>query len=811
MDTKTLEQLDYVRIRTIIAGYCMSSEGKSFLSERLPFTSQTDIDSWKIPASEWKLYLDAGKTGAIRPWDACAHLFSKLKVEGAVLELEQAYALGQFTISVQHLKTSLTDVELNIPHLIDKAASLPPLDGARDAIFRIIDASGQLRDLAELRDIRRNISSIRRDIENTMKSYTSDSGLRDALQSDVPALRSDRQVLAIKANFRGRVKGIVHEVSQTGQTVYIEPEDIVQKNNDLVQEEHRLSQEIRRILKELTSSLGVFYDDFAYAQSIMVALDAAFAAARWGKSVQGTFALETTDYQNLKLVKARHPLLGESCVPIDVEFTLNCRVLIITGPNTGGKTVTLKTIALFVLLNQSGFPIPANEGSCLPVFSSVFADIGDEQSLDQSLSTFSGHMKNIGLMLSKSDANSLVLLDELGSGTDPQEGGAIAMAVLDSLIERNAMVLVTTHHGILKNYGYTHPSCTNASVEFDSQTLSPTYRILMGVPGESHALDIARRSGLPSLVADKAQSYMDNNEADVSVLIRGLTAKHEEAALLEKELRKKELLINDKWRKVDLKSLSLKQKELELREEGYRKSKSFLDESRKMLENLVRELKEGEGDITRDKTLKVKETIAYLSQSVEAENESLSQEKESLYITMYEDDKPKNFVELASGIPVEIRSSRMKGTIIGTAKKGLWLVQVGSVKMTIKENDLSPTEVKALKPSVSIEMVKEDAGSSTDSSSRVSFSNPENSVMTAKPAFELRLLGMRYEEAMKTLERQLDLCAIHNLQSFSIIHGKGNGILQQGVHTFLKQYSGVKEFHFARPEDGGTGKTYVTL
>ncbi|HOE08793.1 MAG TPA: endonuclease MutS2 [Treponemataceae bacterium] len=809
MDIKTLEQLDYVRIRSTIAGYCMSSEGKALLLERLPFTSQSDIDSWKIPASEWKLYLDAGKTGALKPWEPCAHLFSKLPVEGAVLELDQVYALGQFCISASHLKSSLSSVELNIPHLMNKSSSLPSLEGANDAIFRIIDASGQLRDLSELRDIRRSISSIRRDIENTMRSYTSDVSLRDALQSDVPALRSDRQVLAVKANFRGKVRGIVHEVSQTGQTVYIEPDDIVQKNNDLVQEEHRLSQEIRRILKELTSSLKEFYDSFVQSHAIMLELDASFAAARWGKEVQGTFAFETSGERGLTLKKARHPLLGSSCVPIDVEFTQNCRVLIITGPNTGGKTVTLKTIALFALLNQSGFPIPANEGSSLPVFSSVFADIGDEQSLDQSLSTFSGHMKNIGLMLSQADKSSLVLLDELGSGTDPQEGGAIAMAVLDTLIERNAMVLVTTHHGILKNYGYTHSSCTNASVEFDSQTLSPTYRILMGVPGESHALDIARRSGLPVTVADKAQRYMENNEADVSELIKGLTAKHGEAALLEKELRKKEQYINEKWRKVDLKSLSLKQKELELREEGYKKSKSFLDESRRMLENLVRELKEGEGTITREKTLKVKETIALLSQSVDEENESLSIEKES-YLSAVKDDEDKILScsqELSPGCPVIIRSSKMKGEIIGKAKKDSWLVQVGSLKMTVSEKDLIPCEGKVHKPSISIEMEKEDVSSD----SRVSFSSPESSVMSAKPAFELRLLGMRYEEAMKALERQLDLCAIHHLNSFSVIHGKGNGILQQGVHQYLKNYGGIKEFHFALPEDGGTGKTYVNL
>lgn len=801
MDTKTLEQLDYFRLRAIISGFCMSEEGKDLVSQRLPYTQSLELSKQKEIASQWKIFLDSGKTGALKGWPVCAHLFPKTTVQGAVLELEEVFSLGQFCTAVQILKQNFENLDLPVPLLLDLINSIAPLDGPRDAIFRILDASGQLRDLPELRDIRKKISIIQRDIENTMRSYTNDVHLRDVLQSDVPALRSDRQVLAVKANFRGRVRGIVHEVSQTGQTVYIEPDDIVQKNNELVQEEFHLAQEVRRILRDLTSLLGTYYEDFLSSHQTMVLLDASFASARWGKEHGCIFAFNANEDQPLSLIKARHPLLGDGCVPIDVTFQKGCRVLILTGPNTGGKTVTLKTIALFSLLNQSAFPIPAQEGSYLPFFSSVFADIGDEQSLDNSLSTFSGHMKNIGQMLTKADENSLVLLDELGSGTDPQEGGAIAMAVLDSLIEQNAMVLVTTHHGILKNYGYTHSSCLNASVEFDSQTLSPTYRILMGVPGESHALDIARRSGLPHLIADKAQGYMENNQADVSALIRGLTEKHEEVARLEKEMHKKDAYISEKWRKVDLKSLALKQKELELREGGCRRSQQFLDENRKMLENLVRELKEG--DITREKTLKVKETIACLTQSVEEDQRVLQQEKEHLHTIQNDTSVTESVHDLVPGDAVIIRTSRMKGTIINALKKKTYLVQVGSMKMTIAEKNLIADVAPSLVPSISIEM---DEGGSSEPN-RESYTSPEN----LKPSFELRLLGMRYEEAMKALEKQLDLCAIHNLSSFSVIHGKGNGILQKGVHQYLKQYPGVTEFHFARPEEGGSGKTYVRL
>ena len=375
---------------------------------------------------------------------------------------------------------------------------------------------------------------------------------------------------------------------------------------------------IARILKELTARLSPSSESLADSLSRMVFLDGIGAAARWGRDWRCVFA-EDIPHQDLgagesadsgeesvsrlRLRQARHPLLGSRAVPIDLVLTPGGRVLIITGPNTGGKTVSLKTVALFALLNQSGWPVPAAETTALPIFDFIGCDIGDEQSLDQSLSTFSGHMKNVAGILASATEKSLVLLDELASGTDPQEGSAIAMAVLDSLLERGSVVLATTHHGVLKNYGYTHPSCVNASVDFDENTLSPTYRILMGVPGESHALDIAKRNGLDPAVVAAARGYLASERADVSALIKGLTAKHEELARFEKDKRAEERDLREKRRKTDLRELQLRQKEVELREQGYRRLDRLFDESRKQLENLVREIREGE--LTREKTLRI--------------------------------------------------------------------------------------------------------------------------------------------------------------------------------------------------------------
>ncbi len=841
MEKKTLEQLDYFRIRDTIAGFCMTEEGKQVLMERSPFIDKKDMQLAKDEAREWRQYIESGSVRILNRWNPVQNYFSTLGVEGAVLELEEVYALGQFCRSCITIKNALGTKEggespfdsMELPHLTKLADSVQDLTSAESEIFKIIDNSGSMRDLPSIREIRASIVSIRSSIERLIKSYTTDSKIQDALQSNVPALRGNRQVLAVKANFKGRLKGIVHEVSQTGQTIYIEPDDVVQKNNDLIQEEFRLSQEVRRILKELTAKLSEYKEAFENSIESMIRFDCAYASARWGLENRATFCQDCNENNNLALIQARHPLLGEKAVPIDVEFHGDYRILILTGPNTGGKTVTLKTIALFSMLNQSGFPVLANEGSRLPFFTSIFADIGDEQSLDNSLSTFSAHMKNLGEMTERANDTSLLLLDELGSGTDPQEGAAISMAILDNLIEKNAFALVTTHQGVLKNYGYTHPTCINASVEFNEQTLKPTYRVLMGVPGESHALDIAQKSGLSEAIVTKAQSYMETGQADVSALIKGLNEKYEELSRTEIDFKKKEKYIHDKFRKVDLKELKLRQKELELQEQGYRKGKNFLDENRKMLENLVRELREGE--ITREKTLKVKQFIDDMTQSIKTEQERLGEGQEELqslrqnFDEKFEeenDERPgsrrkKNSstvkqhigskvtseqINFEKGMDVWVGSSRQQGVIIDKARKGSYLVQVGSMRLTVKESELQiAPQSKANGPSVVVEM------ETSKSTTHVKGGKNKSAADSEKPKFELRLLGMRREEALKALDRQMDLCVLYDLSTFSIIHGTGHGVLQEAVREYLTNLGSSVEFHFARPEDGGTGKTYVTL
>lgn len=806
MQKKILGQLDYFRIRKNIAFYCKTEEGKEALLERLPLKDKSEIKKLKDLGFEMKSYYAKGFASLIRPFEALANLFPKIKVEGSALSLEEIKLVGEFFLSVQKLHETKTAVFENLetqtafPNLFPLLESIPNLEKETEAVYRIIDKAGQMRDLPQLRAIRKSIASLQSSIDKSLKDHLHNPLLKDALQAELPALRGDRQVLAVKSNFRGRVKGIVHELSQTGQTLYIEPEDIVEKNNALVQEEHRLQIEIKKILQALCTELRPSIPLFQKAHEVFIFVDELNATALWAEAHHCHFAFENS----LSLLKARHPLLGETCVPIDVVFQKDCRVLIITGPNTGGKTVTLKTIALFALLNQAGFPIPAQEGSSLPIFSSIFADIGDEQSLDESLSTFSAHMKNISFSLSNADEDSLVLLDELGSGTDPQEGGAIAMAVLDALIEKKSTVLVTTHHGVLKNYGFTHPTCVNASVAFDSESLSPTYKILMGVPGESHAINIARKSGLPESIVEQAQHYMAGGDADVSALIKGLTEKIDMLSEKEKELNKKEQTTIESIKKADLKQLRLRQQELQLKDAQIKDSNRFLSESRKMLENLVREIREGE--LTKEMTKKVKDTIAVLGEGLEEEKKRQKEERsvleQDLFLQAQKDTESQNQnqkafdktspKEFQKDDRVIINSTKMKGIIVSKDKKNSYLVLVGSMKMSVSKNNLSLDTREVILGSPSIHFDK----------------SPDSD---AKPAFELRLLGMRGDEAIEAVERQLELCVLHNLSSFSIIHGKGDGILQTLVHDYLKNYPGIRDFHFAQAEDGGTGKTYVLM
>lgn len=827
MNEKTLEALSFFRIRDEIRGFCLTEEGASFIDNRLPFGCAPDevasLERAKNLGRNWETFFRSNKSSPLQSWLPITPYFPVLAVSGATLSQEGLFSFLQFTTSALKtadiLSSSKTTLHTTVLSNLAEKIPYPEIKTVWSLVARVIDSSGEVKDLPELREIKTRISKLQNEISNVLKKFTKNQSYQNFLESTVPVFRGERQVLAVKAQYKNRISGIVSGMSQSGMTLYIEPDEAVRKNNELIEEEFNLEQETKKVFQELTEKISGFLDELKTALEIMKELDATSAIAKWGMEKKCVWAnntstglsklrsdaiVETSPTEVPQLLQARHPLLGKSAVPLDIKFLDEKKVLIVTGPNTGGKTVALKTYALLAMLNQAGFPIPADEGSALPFYDDFYCDIGDEQSIDSSLSTFSSHMKNISDAVSNATENSLVLLDELGSGTDPHEGCAIAMAVLDKLIEKKATVLATTHHGLLKNYAHTNSSCINASMEFDSATLRPTYKILMGVPGESHALEIAEKSGLPVKIIEAAKSYIDGKQTDVTVLIKNLTEKYAELAEKDKIFEEKQHYIDRREKKLSESLNNIKKRELEVKRNELDKKERFLKESRKKLENLVRTIREGE--ITREKTLAVKNFVEEFQEKIENSKNDLEGREKNIKKAKAAATNASNATsDFQVGSIVLAGHSKSNATLLEKLKNGKWLVQAGSVKMQFPEEDLilvSATQ-KKMKATVTVELDETDYG--------------ENSIFKKTPSskesalYELRILGMRWDDAKKTLEKQLDLCALENFKNFSIIHGKGTGILQQNVQDFLSHYPTVKEFHFAAPEDGGFGKTYVTL
>lgn len=868
MDSRTLEILDYYRVRNQVAQFCASDEGRDEILSRKPFSFAEEFVPLKNLSREWNVCFASQKNISLKSWPEVRPLFQVIKTQGAFLPVEQFFAIGLFCISAHAIRQEILNnkIELKLKHLPSLVESLPSLEEAENEIFKIIDKNGAIKDLPELREIKSAISEFRREIEGAFKKITSDANFAQILESNIPVVRAQREVIAVKSSERSKVRGIIHEVSNTGRTVFVEPEEVVRLNNELLQKEFEYERAVRQILIALSEKLSAFYDDFVSALEIMVRLDATSAAAKWGEANGCHYAHELCEGQSVFLQAARHPLLmqtlgREATIPIDMKFLGEKKVIIITGPNTGGKTAAIKTFALLSLLNQSGFPIPAGEETRLPFFDAIFADIGDEQSLDDSLSTFSAHIKNIAAAVENATERSLVLLDELGSGTDGQEGAAIAMAVLDELLERKCFILVTTHQGALKNYGWTNPSCENASVEFDSVSMKPSYKIAMGIPGESHALEIAaaeaKRKPSFEKVVEGARKYIRTQEADVSTLIKGLSEKHSELDALLAEQKSKGEEIARREMKSQETQMKLRRREHDLKVAQSKEESRFLRETRRRLENLVRELREGE--ITREKTLGVRNFISELEQMEKIHGEQLDSEEENLLrdeekfqekINSQKDaeessqpysqvskhkkkSRRKNAEALLSATPtlpereipakkfraqfvegakVKLKSGGMEGQLLHKGKGDLWSVQFGAIKMEVEQKKLRLVQDTHTPLGYAQESHSQDAPSiiyelveKKDNSPQLDFF-PEN-----KPFFELRILGMRRDEAMKVLEKQIDLCVIHGLPSFSVIHGKGTGALQQAVQDYLSHSPAVSEFQFADANDGGFGKTYVQL
>lgn len=797
MDLTTGQTLDFFRIRDQVAGFCLTEEAKKLLQEE---SVLTETGALNLLRDEVKPFLDLlVRSGELPASDfpPVALALDHCAPEGSVLDGSQLKALARYATSAALWKRYLASREEKALQVW--ALRLADFSVLADQIHRVFDSQGEIIEDAvpSLVRLKGELSRTRTEIDQTARHWLKDSGNHDLWSGNNPTQKDGRTVLPLKTNFKGRIGAVVHDASASGATLYVEPYDLVEKNNKLVEVSNAWRAEVVKILRDFSAQVRDHREAFLTLTENMTRLDLYLSRARWGHAVKGAFPQMTKPGRPWKLVQARHPLLGETAVPINLELAEGVKVLLISGPNTGGKTVSLKTAGLLSLLHQFGLPIPAAPETILPVWDQVMTDIGDGQSLDQALSTFSSHMKRMAQILDTATDRSLVLLDEMASGTDPLEGGALGMSFLDCFLARGVSVLGTTHHGALKNFAYTKPGVKNASVEFDPAGHRPTYRILADVPGSSHALETAERVGIPADLVAQARSIIEGGETDVAEVIRNLKEKQLELRAREKEVEEKEQKFREEKRKNDLLQLRVKQYEGELKAQGLGEMNRFLAESRRQFEALVKEIREG--SLTAEK---IKEVRAFLDQTqgeAESQKERLHQEELQRALDTPEDDKEDSLPpppEWKGGMEVWVEPGRQRGTVVRTAGKGQVLVAVGAVRMTVKEAQLRPVGPKTMakvKPKTKVEVF------TSESTGGLS------------PVFTLDLRGQRLEEALLGLEKQIDLALLKGLTEFSVIHGLGEGVLQKGVQDYLKNRREVKSFFFSRPEEGGFGKTIVQL
>lgn len=774
MNERTLRALEFNEILIRLKEYAISDKTKKQINIDMFQTLEADVKKTLSEVDDALTMLRYRPVEMSGIQDITSYV-KRAKI-GSVLSVNELIAIKQMLNRKDMLIgvfNEFYDKEIELETLSHYERALPSERSLYNKIVETVDETGVLDHASStLLSIRKKISreesGIRTRLNDIMRKHSK------KLSDSLVTMRNNRYVLPVKADSQSEVKGIIHDVSTSGLTVYIEPMAIVEISNRIQHLREDEKNEVNKILAELTGLVAENEYDLLQIDEVLHILDLVFAKAKYGMSYKGTIPAIGTD-ESIHLVNAFHPLIDiEQVVKNDILVDRDTTGIIITGPNTGGKTVTIKTIGLSVIMAQCGIPIPALDGSRLRLFESIFADIGDEQSIEQSLSTFSSHLTNIADILNRVDEKSLVILDELGAGTDPEEGAALAISILEYLLDRDVTVIATTHYPELKSFSYGRTNTINASMEFDVGTLSPTYRLLMGIPGKSNAFEISEKLGLDKNVIERARALSGRDNYEINEMI-GALERHTTHAR-DNELKTKRLLKNAESLKQEL--------------EGYknkfeREKQSMIEAAEEKANEIIKKSERKAQDIIDD--LELMKTLGADS----IEQHKLIEAKKSLSDSYYHKaikKDVKNEVEekLEVGDEVDVLTYGQKGVVIDIEGDDI-SVQMGIIKMKVKKDELKKRKQEKKKaPAVK----------------RVSRMNVSNS---------LDLRGERYEDAMIKLDRYLDQVVLSNLSEVEIIHGKGTGALQKGVQQHLKQHSKVATFRGGLPSEGGFGVTIVTM
>lgn len=795
MDTKVFETLELHKILDRLASRTSFSASRELALALQPSTELEEVQIRQRATSEACRLLSEREDltiGGARDVRDRARAASR----GAVLEPADLLAVQATLISSRKLLRYLHSVRDTFPALADIARGLREVPGLIDDISGAISDRADVVDGASdaLANIRRDLRIARDRLNDKLQKMVGDPSIARMLQEPIITQREGRFVIPLRAEFKGKVKAVVHDQSSSGATLFIEPLVVVELNNRIRELELAERDEIRRILTELSGKVGDHRSELESTVEALADLDLALAKARYSQTLDGNepelMAFASPEGSShpggmIKLLDARHPLLQpEEVVPIDFILDRDTYALVITGPNTGGKTVTLKTVGLLALMAQCGLHIPAASGSVLSVFQSVFADIGDEQSIEQSLSTFSSHISNITRILDSADRRSLVLLDELGAGTDPQEGAALAKALLDTFVEQGVMTLVATHFPVLKAYAHVTPGVANAHVEFDVQSLRPTYRLTIGLPGQSNALAIASRLGLDGEIIEKAREQLSPEELKAESLLGEIQQQREAARKALKDAEAARRRVQELEHELSQRLEGIETERVEILEQARREGQAELQVLKDELESLRRKLSLAAQPL--EVVDQVKEQLKEVSDQVEAPVQRGDRAPSRIPETFHLGDR------------VQVESIGSQGVI--TSMDGEQAeIQVGRLRVRAGLEELRPVSDQVKDPSA-------DARGEVQSGDRV-----VNREVGSAPPLELDLRGSRVEEALVELERRLDSAYLANLPFVRIIHGKGTGRLREAVRDFLRGNPYVGDFRPGEPSEGGDGVTVVRL
>ncbi len=790
IDTDSLADLQFSFLLDQLSDMAFSPEGRARLAEPEFLFDNDRIEFSRDVIQEILNFFALDQDCYIHDVPEIETVMSRVEKPGAVLDGEEIWAVKEYLETADMLKYRYIRDDVEHSHITDILKPLPDLTGLIRTIKGFLISPGSVReDHPRIRVKMQQVSRVKAERAHLVNTYVRD--MDHPLQARNAVFRDNRVVLPVKAKDKQQFPGVLHASSHSGNTLFIETFELMEKNNAVELAEQELYLEIQKIYRELSQAVAQQIESITLTRRIVGEFDTYYAKAMYARVNACSRPLTSDD--GILLIQARHPILRQKAIPIHVAIDREKKIMVMSGPNAGGKTVTLKTIGFLVLMNQLGMHIPAGEGSSLPIFSSVFTDIGDEQSIERELSTFSGHLQRISTILRQTDDKSLVIFDELGAGTDPLEGAALAKAILEYCLTHAGLTLITSHHTILKDFAYSNDQVINASMEFDEGSKTPTYRVILGEPGDSHALDTARRMQMPEEIIKKATEFLGKDVIEVTGLLKSLKRREREIERRERELADREQTLKEKIRDSDLYYLKLRQEDLLRKSSDLSQLQRFIRESRKELEHTIRELREEQ--ITKERIRKAQEKVQKMEETAEVTSKHLKEER-SMLKELREEEKSPGQITYQKGDRVVIANSGRTGTLIRRDKKRTWVVQLeNNMRLPVPEEKLrlESSDTKG-------------ARGSWNSAVSVYLEQFDSSVSST-----IDVRGLSLTEALDVLTRQIDKALVSGLREFSIIHGKGEGVLQKGIHDALSDMRAVKGFHFAHPEDGGAGKTIVEL